>query len=227
MQVRCALRIVVAIASLCLVSSCLSLASGGGSTEQSGGQAQVAAPEQAAEVKPAQPERAAPEQSEKMAPVKPREEVDAEKKKVDDALRQVAAEQSAKAAAAEQAAKEAASEQRQQAEAAKIKVEAEAKLDVVLKGLVKADYAVFSSSFTKEMQGAFPEKGFRSFVENSFKSKYGYKYLSREFLGEMRAGELTILLWKARFKDFKNDVLLRLDVGKVDGEMKVFRFLIQ
>jgi len=113
------------------------------------------------------------------------------------------------------------------AAAVKVREAGEKAMDNVLKGLMKADYKVFAKSFTLDMREAFPEQGFAAFVENNFRKKYGDAYESREFLGELSVGELSVLLWKARFKNYKNDVLLRLDVGEVDGDVKVFRFLIQ
>ncbi len=111
--------------------------------------------------------------------------------------------------------------------AAKAKQAGEQAMDNILRGLEKSDYGLFAKNFTLDMREGFPEKGFASFVDNNFKKKYGDGYESRVYLGELSVGELTVLFWKARFKNYKNDVLLRLDIGEVDGDFKVFRFLIQ
>lgn len=104
---------------------------------------------------------------------------------------------------------------------------AEKLMSHILRGLEDMDYAEFSKDFTAEMRESFPEKGFAAFVTDNYRKKYGGVCESRELLGELNVGELTVLLWKARYKNYKNDVLLRLDVGEADGGVKVFRFLVQ
>ena len=100
-------------------------------------------------------------------------------------------------------------------------------MDRMMRGLENADYKTFSRDFTDEMRTAFPEKGFASFAKENYAARYDGVCESRELLGELCVGELIVFLWKARFKNYKNDVLIRLDVGEVDGDLKVFRFVVQ
>ena len=73
----------------------------------------------------------------------------------------------------------------------------------------------------------FPRRASASSRRRALKRNTNGSYESRQLLGDLSVGELTVLLWKARFKNFKNDVLIRMDVGELDGKILVFRLLIQ
>jgi hypothetical protein len=96
-------------------------------------------------------------------------------------------------------------------------------LSGVLAGMANGDYVLFTTNFTKELKRNLTEKNFKM-MNAQLKEKIGV-YKSREYLGSIKKGPLTVYLWKAKYaKAENNDLILRLALGKLDGKLSVFAF---
>lgn len=98
-------------------------------------------------------------------------------------------------------------------------------LDQMLAAMADDDYALFAKHFTIEMRTRITEDKFNALTE-SFKKARG-EFKSKQYLGMLKQGVLRTLMWKAEFGDSGNDTLIRLTLGKVDGEFEVFGFWLQ
>ena len=96
-------------------------------------------------------------------------------------------------------------------------------LSGVLSGMASGDYAAFTKNFTKDLKKNLTEKNFK-LMNAQLKEKIGV-YKSREYLGSIKKGPLTVYLWKAKYaKADNNDLVLRLALGKLDDKLSVFAF---
>jgi len=92
-------------------------------------------------------------------------------------------------------------------------------LDNILKGMKKDDYTIWSQDFDVVMKESFSEKKFHK-TNQQILNQFG-EYVCREYLGFLKKGSMTMVLWKSRFDDIADDVLITLVVSKRDDEYKV------
>lgn len=95
----------------------------------------------------------------------------------------------------------------------------------IIEGFQNQDYVLFSKNFTPELKERFPKQDFKASVD-SFNKRYG-KLESMVPMGEMKISGMDVLFWKARFSANKNDVLIRLVLGHLDGVYKIFGWSIE
>jgi hypothetical protein len=105
-------------------------------------------------------------------------------------------------------------------EKCKIFVEAGKKMiDSVYMGLSTGNYALYSRDFTDKNKKHFDKKIFDS-AHEAVKEKLGV-YHGIKFIGFWKKGDYDILLWKARFSETKDDILVQMYITKVDDTYKI------
>jgi hypothetical protein len=82
----------------------------------------------------------------------------------------------------------------------------------LLAGFNDGNYAKYSRDFSPTLLEAISAKKFQQVREDILK-KIG-KYQSRQYLGFYQYNRTTVVLWKGRFSDTDNDVLIKLVVSK-------------
>jgi len=92
-------------------------------------------------------------------------------------------------------------------------------LDNILKGMKKDDYTIWSQDFDVVMKESFSEEKFHK-TNQQILNQFG-EYVSREYLGFLKKGSMTMVLWKSRFDDIADDVLITLVVSKRGDKYKV------
>ena len=85
-------------------------------------------------------------------------------------------------------------------------------LDTFLEGMKVGDYAKYSMYFDDTLKEALPEKKFRV-VREQIKSQMG-DYQSREYLGFLNKGPMTIVLWKGIFDKIEDEMLIKVVLSK-------------
>lgn len=98
-------------------------------------------------------------------------------------------------------------------------------LTALIEGIEDESFSDFTKYFTIELKERMPRANFTPIVER-LKRSFG-DFESKEFLGELKWGELNVLLWKTRFSVPANDILITLQIGYVDGQYKLFMFSFQ
>lgn len=93
-----------------------------------------------------------------------------------------------------------------------IKTVADPLLDNILEGFKFDDYLVYCRDFDKELKVIGSRTKFFK-VSRHIKSSLG-KYLYREYMGSLLKGDMTVVLWKAKYDKTKNDVLIKLVIKK-------------
>jgi hypothetical protein len=92
-------------------------------------------------------------------------------------------------------------------------------LDAVLTGFNDGNYSLYSKYFDATLKDAIPEKKFLQ-VRHEIQKKLG-KYQSRTYLGFLKKGNFTEILWKGRFSASDDDVLIRLVLSKRGKKVEV------
>lgn len=85
-------------------------------------------------------------------------------------------------------------------------------LDGILEGFAEDDYVKYSKDFDDMLKESISEKKFLE-TDSQIRGSIG-NYKSREYLGFLVNGEMTVVLWKARFDKSEDDVLIKLVVSK-------------
>ena len=85
-------------------------------------------------------------------------------------------------------------------------------LDMFLEGMKIGDYTKYSMYFDDTLREALPEKKFR-IVREQIKSQMG-DYQSREYLGFLNKGPMTVVLWKGTFDKTEDEVLIKTVLSK-------------
>lgn len=85
-------------------------------------------------------------------------------------------------------------------------------LDMFLEGMKIGDYTKYSMYFDDTLKEALPEKRFRV-VREQIKGQMG-DYQSREYLGFLNKGPMTIVLWKGAFDKTEDEVLIKVVLSK-------------
>lgn len=98
-------------------------------------------------------------------------------------------------------------------------------LDTLLHGIAQRDYDVFSEFIDRTFAEAVPEAQFGEFCQKLTTQMGAFQ--NRSYLGSLDQGEMTVFLWKARFANSTNDVLIRLSVSLRDGDYEITGLLYQ
>ncbi len=85
-------------------------------------------------------------------------------------------------------------------------------LDNILEAFEQNDYAQYSRDFDNFLKESISEKKFGE-MGLRLEGSLG-KYQSREYLGFMMNGQMTVVLWKGRYELSEDDVLIKLIVSK-------------
>ncbi len=102
---------------------------------------------------------------------------------------------------------------------------AEIFLQNMLKGMLENNYAAYSRNFSDTLKMLVTED---KFTQENIQSRNSIgKFESMSFIGEIKKSKRTTFLWKARYSKTKDEILLKLVIGKIDGKYKVLNFLEQ
>jgi len=85
-------------------------------------------------------------------------------------------------------------------------------LENILEGFETNDYSKYSRDLDDTLRETIPEKKFLE-VDRQIQSSIG-NYQSREYLGFLTKGQMTMVLWKGRFDGSVDDVLIKLVVSE-------------
>jgi hypothetical protein len=86
-------------------------------------------------------------------------------------------------------------------------------------GLSTENYELYSRDFTDKHKKYFSKVNF-DHAREAVKDILG-DYKEMKFIGFWKKGNYDILLWKARFSETDDDVLIQMYVTKVDGTYKI------
>ena len=89
---------------------------------------------------------------------------------------------------------------------------AEPILDNILEGFKTDDYVKYSRDLDDTLKETISENKFLE-TDRQIESSIG-NYQSREYLGFLTKGQMTMVLWKGRFDRSVDDVLIKLVVSK-------------
>jgi hypothetical protein len=98
-------------------------------------------------------------------------------------------------------------------------------LDGVLKGLQDGDYDLYSQNFDDTLKDVISKKKFLR-VRNSISKSIG-TYESRRYLGYLQKGKTTVVLWKGKFTNSADDVLIKLVLSRRGDQTKVLGLWFQ
>ena len=85
-------------------------------------------------------------------------------------------------------------------------------LDNILDSIKTDNYVKYVKDFDETMKEAMSETMFVA-SNQQIQLLFG-KYLSRDYLGFLKRGSMTVVLWKARYDKTENDVLIKLTLSK-------------
>ena len=92
-------------------------------------------------------------------------------------------------------------------------------LDSILTGFNDGNYDQYSKDFDAAMKRAIPAQTF-SQTRDAILKKVG-KYQSRTYLGYLKKGNITVVLWKGRFSASHDDILIELALSQQENKVKV------
>lgn len=92
-------------------------------------------------------------------------------------------------------------------------------LDNILAGMKTNDYAKWSKDFDRTMKEAQSKDEFLK-TNKQIELLMG-SYESRKYLGFLKQGDMTLVLWKGSFDKTEDDVLIKLVVSKRKGKYVV------
>lgn len=93
-----------------------------------------------------------------------------------------------------------------------VRLIAEPILDSILEGFTTDDYTKYSRDFDDTLKESISEKKFHE-VDRQITDSIG-NYQTREYLGFLQKGKMTVVLWRGRFDNSDDDVLIKLVVSK-------------
>jgi hypothetical protein len=108
---------------------------------------------------------------------------------------------------------------------AQVQAVADPILDSLLKGFDTGNYELYSKYFDDTLKDMVSKKKFLQTRDKIFKS-IG-KYESRSYLGFLRHGKATVVLWKAKFSKSPDDVLIKLVLSRRGDQVKVLSLWFQ
>jgi hypothetical protein len=85
-------------------------------------------------------------------------------------------------------------------------------LDNIFEGFENNDYITYSRDFDDMLKESVSEDKFYQ-VDQQFEKTLG-PLASQTYLGFLKQGPMTVILWKARFEYSDNDVLIKLVMSK-------------
>lgn len=97
---------------------------------------------------------------------------------------------------------------------AEVKTIAEPVLENILEGFKVNDYITYSRDFDATLKEAISEDKFYQ-TDKWFDNTLG-PLVSKEYLGFLKQGEMTVILWKGKFEYSENDVLIKLVMSRRD-----------
>jgi hypothetical protein len=100
-----------------------------------------------------------------------------------------------------------------------VRAVAEPLLDTQLEGISKDNYDLYVKNYDSPLQLLFDKEKF-SKMREQVASKLG-KYKSRSYLGFLKKGNDTQILWKGNFDKTDDDMLIRLVVSRKDGKNRI------
>ena len=105
-----------------------------------------------------------------------------------------------------------------------VKAIADPILDNILDGMKIENYALYSKNFGNKLMSKIDKKEFLK-KNKAINNRIGV-FESREYLGFLSQKKSTIVLFKCKFSDSLDDVLIRLVLNKKHGivEVKEFKF---
>jgi len=89
---------------------------------------------------------------------------------------------------------------------------AEPILDNILEAFEQNDYVKYSRDFDDTLKESISDKKFVE-VDRYFEGSLG-NYQDREYLGFLVKGQMSVVLWKARYDKSEDDVLIKLVLSK-------------
>ncbi|MCD4778974.1 MAG: hypothetical protein K8S27_00280 [Candidatus Omnitrophica bacterium] len=95
---------------------------------------------------------------------------------------------------------------------AEVKAIGQPVLDNILEGFDNNDYLIYVRDFDDTLRESVSEDQFYQ-VDQHFEKTIG-PIVSKTYLGYLKQGQMTVLLWKARFEYSDNDVLIKLVMSK-------------
>ena len=95
---------------------------------------------------------------------------------------------------------------------AQVKKIAEPILDTILEGLENDDYSLYSNDFDVFLRRKISYKTFKH-TDNELASSFG-EYVSRQYLGFLSKVHMTVVLWKLRFDQSEDQVLVKIFISK-------------
>jgi hypothetical protein len=98
-------------------------------------------------------------------------------------------------------------------------------LDSLLQGFDTGNYQLYSKYFDDTLKDMVSRQKFLQTREKIFKG-IG-KYESRSYLGFLRHGKATVVLWKAKFSKSPDDVLIKLVLSRRGDRVKVLGLWFQ
>ena len=98
-------------------------------------------------------------------------------------------------------------------------------LDGVLEGLQEGDYDLYSKNFDDTLKDVISKKKFLQTKSDILKSIGAYK--SRSYLGYLKKGKTTVILWKGRFAKSADDVLIKLVLSRRGDQTKILGLWFQ
>jgi hypothetical protein len=108
---------------------------------------------------------------------------------------------------------------------AQVQAVADPILDSLLKGFDTGNYELYSKYFDDTLKDMVSKQKFLQTRDKIFKS-IG-KFESRSYLGFLRHGKATVVLWKAKFSKSPDDVLIKLVLSRRGDQVKVLGLWFQ
>ena len=98
-------------------------------------------------------------------------------------------------------------------------------LDGILQGFKKGDYGLYSQNFDDTLKDVISKKKFLQTRSKILKSIGSCE--SRHYLGYLQKGKTTMVLWKGKFSNSADDVLIKLVLSRRGKQTKVLGLWFQ
>ena len=92
-------------------------------------------------------------------------------------------------------------------------------LNNILEGLKNNDYEKYTKDFDLTAKEAITQEAFKKAVDE-LKSEIG-NYVEKKFMGFLNKGQMTLVIWKAKFDQTQDDILVRLVLSKREKQYLV------
>jgi hypothetical protein len=98
-------------------------------------------------------------------------------------------------------------------------------LDTILKGFDEGDYDLYSQHFDATLKDVISKKKFLQTRKDILKSVGAYQ--SRNYLGYLEKGKTTMVLWKGKFANTPDDILIKLVLSRREDQTQVLGLWFQ